>query len=351
MTYSVTRIDPHEYRSEIIALWKENFQSCKSPESRFNWLYNECPNGNVKTWLLFAEDGAVVGGCSFLPRNFFISGQGTIPSLTAIDLAVNKEHRSLGPALKLLKAMTLETLKDDYPFLIGHPNKNAEKLFKRVGFKNIGQERTWCKIIHSREKFEKRVRSVSLQKYLSYLLDVSQTLHLNVLKFIFRQNLTVHFLSQCDSRFDDLWKKNKDSLDIAIERSSEYLNWRFCCHADRDIQIMAVCKPDESLVGYIAFHIENKSAVIEDLFVINHFVTEVNLFVLFCLYARKHGLKTILVTELCSETNSYLLRRLFFFKYTESNRFMIKIDKHEENNVTNLLISDRRWGFWGDFDV
>src|SRR5438093_13517410 len=98
MNYVVT--DHEANREQILALWQRNLPLATA--ERYRWLYE---NGRATSWLAATETGDIVGATGLMSRTMKLQerlcrvGQ-------AIDLNVNAEHRTIGPALKLQRAVT-----------------------------------------------------------------------------------------------------------------------------------------------------------------------------------------------------------------------------------------------------
>src|SRR5207249_3140582 len=57
------------------------------------------------------------------------------------------EHRSAGAALALQRALTRESRGAGFDCLIGKPNRKASPIFRRVGYRPVGQSTEWVKAL------------------------------------------------------------------------------------------------------------------------------------------------------------------------------------------------------------
>src|SRR3989442_9038953 len=97
--YEIRRTDPSEAKSEILCLWRRNFQGL--PEGRYAWIYESNPSGRATCWLAVeADSGTVVGSTALFPRRFTIRGEPRVAGVAA-DFSVDSRHRGFGPALAL----------------------------------------------------------------------------------------------------------------------------------------------------------------------------------------------------------------------------------------------------------
>src|SRR5687768_3975819 len=111
--YVVERRPVAEVEADLRRLWDDNLTVAGGVARKFAWLYREAPD--LRAGVL-------------------------------ADLAVDRPHRSVGPALALAreaKAWTLGNLDLAY----GFPNKLAEGVFKRVGYKVLGTMPRYARVL------------------------------------------------------------------------------------------------------------------------------------------------------------------------------------------------------------
>ena len=101
MTYTIRIADIHKDKQALLSLWKNNLES--SFEERYEWIYQKNPTGPPRCFLLCNEgNDAIVGAITLFPRNFSIQGR-LVSAFVCGDLVVERGHRTLGPAIKLIK--------------------------------------------------------------------------------------------------------------------------------------------------------------------------------------------------------------------------------------------------------
>ena len=75
---------------------------------------------------------------------------------------------------------------------------------------------------------------------------------------------TIDTTSQFDERADQFWEQAREQFDVIKVRDREYLNWRFCDPRAGEF-IVRTAEEDGALLGYLAFRLEGKRALIADL--------------------------------------------------------------------------------------
>ena len=101
--YAVERCAPAAVRADLERLWDANLTLESHPADKFGWLYAEAPVVPATVFVLRA-DGAAVGTAGVGVRRFQLGADVGEAGLLA-DLAVDKAHRSVGPALALVRAV------------------------------------------------------------------------------------------------------------------------------------------------------------------------------------------------------------------------------------------------------
>lgn len=142
-SYVVRRERPQEVRTELEALWQRNLPIEQSAASKFEWLYQAAPLHNQDVFLLRGGSPEhAVGTAGVVVRELYVgSSSGARPEVlragVLADVAVDREHRTLGPAMRLVRearAWALEALDLTY----GLPNPHAQGVVRRVGYSVLG---------------------------------------------------------------------------------------------------------------------------------------------------------------------------------------------------------------------
>ena len=246
--YSVAELEPVSHRDELLTLWSRNLPSA-SP-ARFDWMYAK---GDARTW--FASDGACVpiGAAGLMKRTFRV-GDRLLPAGQAIDMNVDREHRSVGAALSLQCSVTETVLQDRLSLIYGTPNKQARAVMRRVGYVAIGNVRCWTKPLRSRYLLGRYLKWPVAARLAAPLVDVALKYRSPDAYYHRSATVVTEVSKQFDGRFDRLWERAAGQFPIIGERSAAYLNWRFrdCPELDYETLCLLNRKSGE-LMGYVVF--------------------------------------------------------------------------------------------------
>ena len=279
-TYRTAVRNPHDVREEICRLWRENLHPALSPDERFRWLYVEAPHENSAVLALEVIQGEaahVVGANGMVPRLFWLSGQ-EVRAAVSCDFAVDRVHRSLQPALMLLKAF-LNEVNSRFHFVYGFPNGKAEAVLKRAGFVEVGRARRWVKVLryaHYADRLERHEPSLA-----SRLVKSNRFVATTCLKAFDALRIGAHRLRQTlllrkhevgtvaapDQRWDELWLAARGEYDVVGDRTATFLQWR-CAVMPRTLFVTLERRTDRTLRAYAVLQLDDATgaAHVRDLF-------------------------------------------------------------------------------------
>jgi len=274
MAYSIVDADMDRDQDLIVGLWQRNFEG--SPEGRYEWIYLNNPYGKPITFLLKDESsGAIVGSYSLFPRKLAINGK-SVQAYICGDLVVDTQHRSLGPAMTLIKA-ALKRSEEDGSVLFGFPNNLSGPVLIMSGFKDIGPRVQLTKVLGVEYLIKRYVNLAWLAKIISLPLDLFLLLRYGTpIKALGKYRFAV--ATEFDERFDQFNLKAINNFGLKGEISSEYLNWRFGQSPyGRNYVYMMMSKASDELLGYLVFTIKNNKISITDMSVLEKSYEEVNI--------------------------------------------------------------------------
>ena len=261
--YSIVSVPPEECRGDILALWERNFPGLMV--ERFDWLYQQNPYGPATC--LLVKDVAThqtVGAHGVFPRRFVINGKPTLGILGG-DLAIDKEHRTLAPAVLLQKAVLALCGKRPFSFYYGFPNDRSQAVNQILGLKMVNVYRL-VKPLSSYEYIQKHIQLKPVSQVLSRVVDSLYSGTAKERRYKQADQFRVELLTSFDERFDDLWLDVADRYVIIGERTSSYLSWRYLGSPHHQHQIFTLADAaGEILLGYIVFHMEENRTFIDDM--------------------------------------------------------------------------------------
>jgi len=263
MKYRVEKVDAATNKDDILWLWYRNF-SLSAPEERFSWMYLQNPCGTPDVWFLRDADDCLVGMIGVCKRKFLLNGE-NIYAGQCIDFLVEKRHRSLGPALQLLRCLIENMERDGYDFLYSFPRNGLKALLKRIGFVELDLFSRWAMVLRSNYIVEKYVRNKVLSSFASGILDMGLRLKRTVSLLRLPSEYSYHFRDQAGPEFDNIWQNAEQSPQVCGDRGSEYIQWRFSEYPEIDYQYFFI-NGEERHLGYISYYTIDRHVTITDFF-------------------------------------------------------------------------------------
>ncbi len=248
--------------SAVLDLWKHGFDvQADAGLRKIKWMYQQNPAGQGVLHLVEDARGSTMGVFCLGQRSFACKRQ-ALRGATMADFVIAREHRSLGPALLLLKG-AVAAGNETFDFLYGFPNERAAPVFNRAEYKQVGTIRRYAKLLRTRQYLRKRVwRTMAL--VLAPLVDVALLAGDGVAYLGARRRYKWRLSDRFDLRFDALWAQRAEEYLIS-ERSSAMLRWRMSPHTDYRV-ITATARDGGALVGYLVWRSEGTAAQVLDFF-------------------------------------------------------------------------------------
>lgn len=222
-------------------------------EEWWHWKYEYNPSGfdatNGSIWV--AEDnGKIIGHYAVIPckmkfgRESIIAGQ-------SVDTAVNPEYRRIG-IFEALAKETYAAIKESYVFLFGFPSDMAYQGFLKLGWTKHSLTELW-----KFNNFDRPLGSMfSNRLYCTfgklYLKSWTATKKLSSAgnRPKSGNNFKFEHIDKFPEELDSFWQENRNNEDTIVERSAQYLNWRFAkALGDYDIWL-ARSTQNDSILGY-----------------------------------------------------------------------------------------------------
>ena len=272
--------------NEIIGLHKK-FLKPDADQSRFTWLYLENPSGLAKAWLaLDSNSDDVVGTAAIFPRKMFVNGAKSVGWVLG-DFCVSPSCRSLGPAMALQRAC-LNFLQEDpslryYDF----PSQSMLAVYRRLqaGY-SINMSRA-IKVLKVDKIIQRKIPVRWFARPIAWFGNV-------LLKWTLPKNEQSHGVEvkilegPWGEEFTQLSNSLNTEYGVYVDRSSDYLNWRFYNSPLRQCQLIAVLKQGQ-LQGYGVIEQSTEDVIILDLFGVNTKEMLGQLLKFICFYGQSKG--------------------------------------------------------------
>lgn len=262
MKFVIQEADLRRDRGVLIATM-QRYLTPLSNEDRFDWLYSQNPHGPTRAWLARdGETGEVVGTSAAFSRKAILDGiekHGWVLG----DFCMADKYRTLGPALQLQRATLKEVESDETSdFYYDFPSREMMAVYKRCSIAAATQMVRLAKPLRFHPKRKER----SDLRLWSQLSSVAGNFLLRTLDTRFTRakpwKIAPHEGS-CGREFTALKGELSSSHGFAVQRSAEYLNWRYLRHPSTRYEIITARSANE-LHGYLIFSREGKTASIAE---------------------------------------------------------------------------------------
>jgi len=236
-------------------------------QARFQWSYFTNPYGQPRAWLAIDSiSDKVVGAAGAFPRRLFVQGEPVV-CWNGGDSSIDREFRTLGPAIKLREAMKSCVERGEMTFLYSYPVDAMRVVLERIGHFAVGKLPRH-RLPLTADRFVERF----VGRHLGSAI-IAQTI--NGLMLLWRGNFVrgkpFEVRAQRDRRFgaeyDKLFDRIKSNHSVVAARDSQFLTWRFLQNpVYQGLRIIRLEGPN-GLHGYAVLEVKNGTAQIVDLLV------------------------------------------------------------------------------------
>jgi len=240
MGYSVKQCEALPVADTLAELWRRNLHipADIDLQERVRWAYRDGPAGAGRVQLLVAGGPggeAVVGCAGIVVRQFSVAGR-PVPLQAALlgDLAVDRSHRTLLPALTLVRATRATAL--EQAIVYGYPNATSAPVLQRVGYRKLGTLTRWVRVLRHAPYIEREVKRPWLARAAGALLDGARLLQAAAA----RGPLVLEPLDDVDERLDRMWDEARGPWGVIGRRDAAYLRWRFLHQPGGRYQLIAL---------------------------------------------------------------------------------------------------------------
>ncbi len=292
--YSTEEADLTQAAPVIQDLWARNLigHDQRSAESKLSRGYVNNPAGRGSVVLLIGEGLSAAQGAQGLhPRSFQI-GSRPVRAIGLADYVVDVEHRTLGPALMLLRRSD-RIGADRFDLTYGLPNEKAEPVFSRAGMKCLGALLRFAKPLGARERLT-RYMPPAVARSIAPVVDGALGVGDLVRGAGAEMRLECRPVTWDDPLFDELWEQRPASLLLA-ERSGAMLRWRFAADADTPWRVCAARDSRGTVRGYVVWRSTGVFTTVGDFFTSAPEVLTSSLMLAFSQFARRAGMQVISV--------------------------------------------------------
>lgn len=349
--YYITEVSSEEEVGQVTSIWESNLPVAHGDGiKKYQWFYQTTPYQKARLWLLKlrgSEKAVGVGGVGY--RRFSIGDRSFVGAI-GVDLAVEKGHRTLGPALKLQRTI-MESAKMDADFLYGFPFNNADVILKHYGYQKIAEFTRLVKVLRSGNY----LKSVVKPSFLSSAVSIPADLLLRVrsVKTLWASGNVFESDSLKDSYplLDRLWNRIVQQGILIGERSSEYVAWRYFKCPEIKYRVFGIKDNDNSLQGVIVYFLQNKKVEIADLICADYEDSTIihSLFTNFEKYCFTNGADLIGINLIGCKGLSSCLLSMGFWRNKKRQTSVLYINTGENQDLLDKFKDlDHSYWLWGD---
>lgn len=316
---------------------------------RFDWFYRDNGYGISQTTMLSLADGDGIVGCSsFFVRSFNVGGLSLLGAVNC-DILVNQNHRTLGPALMLIKNLLQSYPGSNVKFLMAFPNRKSKPVFMRCGYKELGKSYRWSKVLRFEKKLEDKVGVKLVAKMVGFVID--SMVKLLSKEFLHKFKLPSDRCYLIPATVDEWQEKGEADVhaDVSIygRRAGDYLKWRYADSADAlSYSILSIRKKGRE-IGYVVYSLGDGVVSLHDIPPLSLAEFE-SVLVAFFGHARSLKAESISIGFLGDEKYQNILKKLYFIK-REPRSVMLHCD---DKILLSQLMDEQKWYLMdGDVDI
>jgi len=249
--------DPETDKDRIVAVLERNLPRAVH-EGRHEWLYLRNPAGRAMVWLLEDGEGTAVGTSAGHPRRMRVAGEEVV-ALNLSDFAIDQSLRTLGPALKLLRATLVPMDEGRFAFSYDHPSEAMAALYRRMGGHNPGRMQRWVRPLEVTPVLRRRWGDRWIARVIGSAGDAALRTRDALArppKGIVCEPLEGAF----DEEFDRLEASLADACPVRGVRDAAYLEWRHRLHPIWRNETLCARRHGE-LLGYVIFRRIEEGAI------------------------------------------------------------------------------------------
>lgn len=331
MSYDLRNINVSKDKAEVIGLLDQYLNVEGESKDKFEWNYNNNPIKNSTGIVLISKkNNEVVGIINQIYRTFLIKEKKIVIGLFG-DLAVDIKHRSLMPALMLLKQAIKSSLADS-PLVYSYPNKKAVLVALRAGMARLGVISRYVNVVYYTQYIEKLMPFPLLGRAIGSALSFLKQVFY-ALKFIrVGKKYTVKYGFPNEQELDKLIKRSVLRQYISAYRTVCYLKWRFTSDSYHKYNVLACySRQTGDLESYVIFESDDNLLSIRDIYALDFKSFNAALYFSYK-YALKNKLSAVSISFLGSnKVKNWIIRS--GFRCRESERSVVYKSLLDENET------------------
>lgn len=291
----------------LIVKFLERNHSVDSNAKRFDWLYRKGPAGPARVWISSdSKSQEVVGVAAAFPRLVRIESR-VERGWVLGDFCIAGGHRTLGPALELQRACLASLENGNRTLFYDFPSAAMVAVYRRMGMGPRQSVVRLARPLRVNRQIDGFIKLRPLASVASSLVNTG----LAIGSFgIRRSGDTVEVLKgDCEEEFTQLAQSVGSTMGVCLQRSSEYLNWRYRQHPSRRYEIVTM-RSGACLIGFAVVSQEGQHLSVVDIFGKQEAIA--GLLQTVISMARRRKLDTVTIALIASHPWVRILRRMGF---------------------------------------
>lgn len=230
------------------------FYGVEREHSFWEWKYFQIPT-KCHLMAVAEKDGEIVGQLGCIALYMQVGGTRQLVGQTQ-DILILKEYRKGFTFVKLEKATRSIAEARSAALYYGFSIEMTRNIATRLlSFTDVTPIWKMVLPLNPTPYLENKIKSKALCRVISALVyPIMKRLALPTdLKLV--EGMALNPVERFDARFDMLWERVKNDHCVILERSSDYLNWRYTDHPEVDYAAFALSKGHD-ILGFIVCEIK-----------------------------------------------------------------------------------------------
>ncbi len=266
--YIVSRVAPATVESDLIRLWRSNLPVSGDVRAKLRWSYHDVPEPPERVYMLQVRDGdlppRIVGSAGVVVRRF-ASPAGELRVALGCDLAVERAHRVVLPALRLVRQIRRDTC-GEFDLIYNFPNEHARGLYARAGYHDLGTMIRYVKVLRTAPYIARVVKHAAVARAVGSVADLAIRARLALAIPRAARAFRLEWLDDIDARFDALWEAARAEYALVGWRDAGWLRWRWLANPDGRCRIAALVDDGCAVRAYAIVRLCDGVAHVCDLF-------------------------------------------------------------------------------------
>jgi len=263
--YFVEAAALEKYRVETQTLWLDNLASCTeiAASTKLDLGYLANPAGIGSILLLRTEAQSEIVGVQGLHPRVLHFGAARFGAANLADFAVAAAHRSLGPALMLMRQATAAAAAS-FDLVYGLPNAKSAAVCRRAGLRLVGTIQRHVKPLRSRNLMARHMPP-RLAAGLAPWADIGLQLRDSWQRLVGTSRLSCRDGALDDPAIDAIWARRDRGL-LLSDRSAALLKWRYGLPGRGVWQVTIAQDAAGTPIGYVVWQLKDGVAFASDFF-------------------------------------------------------------------------------------